>query len=262
VAGSRAYAIALDRRTTLIALCLDAETGALLWQRPLAHVDAVRDVFQFAFEFFYFDAAQPSVCGHAAVFPTGQGLVAACDAESGELLWMARYPERRIALTDGAVRITVPAGTWAARQPLITEDVCVVAPTDSDHLVAFELGTGEMKWKRRLPEGYALLGAAPGRVYVQGESVMCLDLAEGRELWRAGKGWVPAGRGAAVAELIYVPTLSGVQRVRRQDGTVLEPLTLPGGRVPQGNSLLLREGLVLVGAEELVFWSAEAASGP
>jgi len=252
VAGGRAYSLALEGGTTLLALCLDARTGTLLWERALGRIEAIETVYQFAFEVFFYDACPPSVSGGTVVFPTGQGLVAACDADSGDILWLADYPSRRVVLAAGAHPLTVPVSRWVPRPPVITADVCLLCPTDSEHLLALDLGTGEVRWTRRLETAYALLGAAEGRAYVQADAVLCLDLADGRELWRSGAGLISAGRGVLGEEIIYVPTPGGLERIERASGRRLAPLLLPDGTAPEGNLALVEDALIVASTGQVL----------
>ena len=252
VADGRSYVLALERGTAFVALCLDAANGSVLWRSDIGRIEAIQDIYQFAFEFFFYDAPPPSVSAGIAVFVTGQGAVAACDADTGDLLWFAHYPDHRIDLAGGNLPMTVPISPWGVRPPVLTEDYCILAPPDSQHLIALDLGTGEPRWSRQIETASGLLGVADRRLYVQGDTVRCLDLRDGHDLWGSGAGFVPTGRGALGEEMVYVPTRSGLQRIERRTGALLAPLALAGQEVLEGNAVVLDDALVTATPTEVV----------
>ena len=249
------------------ALCLDAATGATVWQTTIGRLRSTESFYKFCFEFFFTDVCQPSVSEGVAVFPTGQGLVVACDAANGDLLWMAPYPVRRLHLAGQEPRFTIPIGTWVPRQPIIRGERCVVGPYDSESLFALELGSGRLLWKYDAESPSAVLGCVDERLYVQSEILTCLDARDGRVLWQsdhdstapesAGR-FLSAGMGALGRRKAYVPARGGVRifGVDHQASAIARYLG-SGDRPPEGNAVLLDDRLILASPDRIVVCPSE-----
>ncbi|MCK4376435.1 MAG: PQQ-like beta-propeller repeat protein, partial [Candidatus Brocadiae bacterium] len=250
VSDGRAYVLAV-RVGRLHALCLDAATGGLLWDSPIGAIESRQEAQRYAMEFFLADTSPPAVADGVAVYPTGQGIVCALNAHDGRTLWVARYPRSAAWIGRLGVRLNVPSGPWAPRQPLLSQGLCVLAPMDSRHLVAFALRSGEPVWQAELPQGVAVLGEAGGRLYVQQAGVTCLEVGTGKPVWQAAGSAPTVGIGALGGDAVYLPERAGVRKIDAATGQRQELLAWPPGAETTGNLLLLEDALVACSPERL-----------
>ena len=234
VSGDRLYVLAA-LRGNLLALCLEARTGRIVWQSPVGPLESRQEIERYWPELFLSDACPPAVADGIAVFPTGQGVVCGFDTCDGSLRWASPYPRAEALISKLGQRINVPSGSWMPRRPLIDGDLCLLAPADSRSLVALSPRTGRPRWQKDVGGGLGLLGAAGGRAYVQTRAaLLCLDLATGADVWRCGLPPAP-GLGALGRSAVYVPQADGLLPVDAATGRPRPLLRWPEGSRTFGN---------------------------
>lgn len=248
----------------VVMLGLEAATGRLRWERPLAYGQQETNLFGNPVK--EFSAGAVSARDGVAYASTGLGCLCAVRVQDGALQWLASYENIPIQPVQAwyQPRIRVPlAGPTA---PLVAPGLVVVAPGDARHVSAYERDSGRLRWRVSLEEGVRagygalrhVLGLAQvgGReaVIVTGGSVQALDLATGRLLARgrleaedAGADARVLGQGVVRGREVLVPTSAGLQRFSL-DGELklLGTDAWPGGAGP-GNLLALGSVLVVAG---------------
>ena len=156
---------------------------------------------------------------------TNLGAVAALEARTGTLRWLARYPTTRIPATAG-FQPKKREPTFETNPVCATDDVVIVAPSDARACLAFDRRTGERRWgiDRHAdpsgddPEYRFLLGCAGDRVILTGAKVAAFDVATGTLRWSAPdfpiKEDAPvAGRGIVTGTSVYWPTPKFLRRI-------------------------------------------------
>jgi outer membrane protein assembly factor BamB len=244
----------LGESRQLSAVCLDAAQGELLWRTPIvsgfAEVELSREKRLHVGD----HAAAPAAAGGDVYFSTDLGAVAAVDAATGSVRWIANYPRARF---DGN-RSPRQRHLLAARAPgrvVVGEDALYVCSRDALAVRCIRRGNGDVAWSIDLADCRTVTGLVPAtgggaaRLVVQGEAVECIDAASGSRLWR----WTPPeasgavfGSGALGGEYVYVPTEAALYRLRVADGRVADSAAwadLALGR-PVGNLLLLRDSIL------------------
>ncbi len=210
--GARAYFG--DQRGEVYAL--DAETGKLLWKRRVEDhqgamitgaptlADGVLYVPVSSLEEVLAIDPRYSCC-------TFRGLVAALDAQTGELRWRGYVspPARPQGTSSMGVQMFGPSGgaIWSA--PTVDRKLDRIYATTgdsysnpaqdtSDAFVAFDLATGQLKWSQQMTEGdaYNVACTSPyrsncpektGPDFDFGSSAILLDLPEGKRALIAGQ---------------------------------------------------------------------------
>ncbi len=212
VSEGRLYVLAA-LRGDLLALCLDARTGRIVWRAPVGPLESRQEVQRYWSELFLSDACPPAVADGIALFPTGQGVVCAFDAADGSLRWVSPYPRAQALVNVLGQQLNVPAGSWMPRRPVVDGDLFLIGPADSRALVALSLHTGQPRWQVDVSGALALLGAQNGRAYVQTRTgLRAFDLDTGNDAWR-----------------LDLPPDARHRRPRR-----LDRLPAPGGRPAAG----------------------------
>jgi outer membrane protein assembly factor BamB len=208
-------------------------------------------------------------------YNTNLGAVAALRAEDGRTQWITAYPRaRRITPERGAGQFYRDLNPCLAYRSWV-----FAAPSDTEHIFAFDAATGQIVWQTDPDEGthgshsVHLLGVAGESLIVSGDRLWWIDVHSGKVLaqFPDGGSSVPTegaveprgcGRGILAGEHVYWPTREKVfvfsQRVSTpgQPEMVRQPIELNldlADRQLPGGSLLMDQGIMLVvAAEELI----------
>jgi outer membrane protein assembly factor BamB/tetratricopeptide (TPR) repeat protein len=248
------YAAMTDRRelTSTYVVALDAETGVPRWIRYLgASTDAqiIGGGFGMGFAPLATDLGHRllSLDGPTIYFQTNLGAVAALDAETGGIRWVATYP--REDRDDGG------GGRDRDLNPAIVHDgLVIVAPDDTSAIYAFDAGSGRLVWKSDALPGEVklahLLGVAKGRLIATGDRVLLFDVKTGKLLhtWpdggRANEGF---GRGLLAGDKIYWPTRTEIHVLDQTSGVPTEPpIKLQEPFQTTGGNLAVGDGYLIV----------------
>ena len=229
VAEGRVYVLALKRGYASVVpvspvslVCLDAETGQLLWKRVLASQNVTLMPSQrSAYRDCQFDLAHygNAVTVHegAVYCQTNLGFVARCDARDGLIEWAYTYP--RAQFRWNARSVVQRQGS----APLVVGDRVVLLPRDFQGVFALEPGTGKLAWDNPFAPSGEAIGVAEGLVLLADSgSMAALDAASGRARWRRSFAEDLRGRPQLVGPGIYTGTPSGLLRLDAQTGRTLE----------------------------------------
>jgi outer membrane protein assembly factor BamB len=250
------YAAMTDRRelTSSYVVALDAETGAQRWIRYLGAASSDAENMMMGGMGMGFPT-MPTDLGHRLLsldgptvyFQTNLGAVAALDAETGAIRWVATYAREDRA--EGG------AGRDRDLNPAIVHDgLVVVAPDDTSCIYAFDAGSGRLVWKTDpLPEEVKLahlLGVAKGRLIATGDRVLLFDVKTGKMLhsWPdGGRAYEGYGRGLLAGDKIYWPTRGEIHVLDQATGLPSEPaIRLQESFQTTGGNLAVGDGYLIV----------------
>ena len=241
--GTRLYAALSRRRPQLewCVVCLDAETGLLLWQSaagmsrpaPPDHENLSSQLLLTA--------------GDGLVYlATHWGTVVAFDAQDGRLRWGLNYRSQPPEPSGRTPQMPAPA-------PSLIHQTLIVAPLDSPHVLAMDARTGLVLWQQPLKDsiGY-VLGATDGHAIVSGRHLWGLELETGRIGWQVSSAEPERqgyGRGWLTPHTVYWPTRESILMVDPATGAWQreQPLATPwtrrfGGHLVAGDGVLLVAG--------------------
>jgi outer membrane protein assembly factor BamB len=203
----RLYALT-EKAGQLNLVCLRADSGAFLWQQPLALAptglvyDPGRRIH----------TAQPVYGEGVVVCPTHAGIVVGVDLLTQGLLWA--YPYRTGALTQAKSigfrrgRTSPPGLTaaWPAPKILVQDGRVLFTAADEPSIHCLSLRDGSLLWRAgRTEDDLYLAGAVAGKVLLVGkQACRALDLSDGRPVWRVQTG-LPSGQGILSGEVYYLP---------------------------------------------------------
>jgi len=186
-------------------LCgLRARDGAPLWRTfiasrpsdPLYRLSRYQPWFE----------GMPALEQGLAVVAAGGGVVAAVEAATGELAWLARYDQ---APGQGRGYRWYRYDRWRTWTPIAADGVVYATPPDSDYLYAFELDSGGLLWRHPRGAHRYLAGVRDGRAYLLGTSAACLD-ARGQVLWQTPLPSVAAAQPCLAGRVLHVPLAGGL----------------------------------------------------
>lgn len=188
---------------------------------------------------------------------SGAGLVFAVDEHDLSLRWLTRYDSINRQLDGGRhggqwwidASLGVPQpDQWLVSPPVISRGVVVMAPLDSDQLLAFDIESGEERWHAPRRDYRYIVGADEEKVVVAGENLAAISLDNGEPLWST-KPIKAVGRPQICGEEILVPTIDGLGRISLATGRKVGKVQEFPGRL--GNLFSIDGAMYSVSAREL-----------
>jgi len=241
-------------------LCLDPETGRILWSTFVASGGTEINLFGNSTRESL--GSPLAVEGDTVYYGTNHGAFAALDRGTGRLRWVSKYrqlpvsPTRRIDFQRHSLE-------WSSSAPVIVKGLVIYTPTDSRSLFAYDAATGEARWSYRRGDNRSIAGCDGTMLVLAGEGVEWLEIAkEGKLAGRfeptAGR---PSGRAALTTEGVYFPTTQGLYRVALGAGNVPKFDYGPWRGSPNdGGNVIVAEGAVVVaGSRTVEVFSSRAA---
>jgi outer membrane protein assembly factor BamB/tetratricopeptide (TPR) repeat protein len=235
--------------TALYVACLDADTGAPRWVRFLGEATPAADAM--AGMPFSDDVGSRllSFDGATLYYQTNLGVVAALDAETGGIRWLATYPQREGRGESQSIQRDLnPA--------VVHNGLVIVAPDDSPEIFALDAATGRLLWRNaEMKDVVHLLGVARGRVVATGNHVYFLDVATGKTLsyWpQSGAGYQGYGRGLLAGDQVYWPTRNEIHVLDQATGLKSDrgPIPLQQAFGTGGGNLAVGDGYLIVAQED------------
>lgn len=238
-----------QRASELGVYALDRRRGELLWwvtlglvERPLSG-DLLRR-----------GAACPVVWDHGLLIcPTTAGVVAAVDATTRQLRWLARYPDRQREIVlpqPGAIRPRSRPESWwdawrtASVWPVGDRVLC--ASPESNEWLLLNVTDGAVVQRGPRNGAIAVVGIV-GQTLVLAESsaIRGVDLTTGEVRWRAVTGDL-AGLGVIDGDVLVQPLAEGtLATIRIADGRV--DWLRGGDPLPMGRLTRTNQGWLLAG---------------
>lgn len=252
LADARNVYVGLTEAGTMTACylaCLDAETGATRWVRFLGEATSLFD------NMGGFPVADDignrlvTLSGGTLYYQTNLGALAAIEAETGAIRWIATYPQRDIR--GGAV-----TGMRDLNPAIVHDGLVLIAPDDASEVLAFRAASGTLEWKSpALPEITHLLGVSGGRLIATGNRVWSLDVKTGKVLtyWpEGGAGFPGYGRGVLAGDAIYWPTKDTIHVLDLATGLKSDrgPIALQQAFGTGGGNLAVGDGYLVVAQED------------
>jgi len=234
LAEGRLYMMASGQRglaTGLFLVCVNPDTGELLWRRELAmrrayhHVSRERGG-ELAVNLTIY-AGAPTVAEGRAYCVAGAGIVACVDARDGVIDWVATYPRAQARMNT--------VGSFVSRlglSPLVTRDRVLIAPRDARGVFALDRSTGRIVWEAPFLPSRQLVGLVDDRVILAGDdALVAAQTNTGKPIWLLK---LPGGIRGRVLSVpgehgrdLLVATRKAIFRVAAGTGQIVERRDLP-----------------------------------
>jgi outer membrane protein assembly factor BamB len=241
--------------------CFDAATGARRWRTSIGAADTPAGGLGDEITHNLLTLVENRV-----YFNTNLGLVAALDAENGDIRWISRYDR----FTEKTFMQGVAGPPHFDRDPapcLYHDGLVIVAPSDSPAIFALDADTGKTVWQQnQLPNALHLLGVVGTRLIVSGERVASLDIASGNLNWTwpesAHAGIRGMGRGVVAGNEIFWPTRNQILVLDvKKGGQTRSPIEL--APLAGGANLAVAHGrLIAAGYDKLTIFGPAATAAP
>ena len=189
------------------------------------------------------------------LYNTNLGTIACFDTEQDSLKWIFYY-HRSTRSESASPR---HADLLAPNPCLIHNDFAIVAPLDSERILALDITTGQLIWSVQRDAGMELLhllGVTRDRVIASGNAIYAFDLYSGQLRARfpsasetAVRGY---GRGLLAGNQVYWPTRRVLFLLDANSlSPVRQPVHLERLGVQGGNLVLVGETLLIAGPQRM-----------
>jgi outer membrane protein assembly factor BamB len=231
--------------------CFDAATGVQQWRTPIGAADTIAGGAADEITHNLLTLVEDRI-----YFNTNLGLVAALDADSGEICWITRY-DRLIGKTF-TLGSAVPLHFDRDPSPCVYHDgLLFVAPSDTPAIIAIDANTGKIAWQQnQLANTLQLLAVVDRHLIASGEQLAAVDISSGHVDWtwpesdRAGIRGM--GRGVVAGSEVFWPTRNEILVIDAKTGAQnRQPISLAplaGG----ANLAVSRHRLIVAGHDKLM----------
>lgn len=269
VADARNVYVGLTDRVEMTAtyvVCLDAETGETRWTRYVCEANSTIEPFSPNFEIAH---RLLTLDGSTLYYQTNLGALAALDAETGGVRWLATYPWAGkpgggfngfgFGMGGGMGASVAAAPQQRDLNPAIVHDgLVLIAPEDTARIYAFDAATGRQAWRSDvIPDEVKLthlLGVAKGHLIATGDRVLWFDVRTGK----LAHSWPDAatnvqgfGRGLLAGDRVYWPTRTEIHVLDQATGLRADPpIRLEASYGVQGGNLAVGDGYLVVAAAD------------
>lgn len=241
--------------------CFDAATGARLWRTSIGAADTPAGGMGDEITHNLLTLVENRI-----YLNTNLGLVAAIDADTGDIGWLSRYD--RLAVKSFTPTSLGPLHFDRDPAPCLYHDgLLIVAPSDAPTIFALDADTGKKVWQQnQLPDALHLLGVVGGHLIASGPTLSSLDIASGHIEWiwpdsdRAGIRGL--GRGLVAGNEVFWPTRNEIYVIDPQTGAqTRSPIKL--APLTGGANLAVSQGrLIAAGYDRLMVFGPPASPAP
>ena len=246
--------------------CFDWTTAQMLWRRTISLTQPYGSGLVADGDYGQRSHNLLSMKDGVLYYNTNHGVIAAIEAERGNMLWVTRYPRR--TLTPSSLEEAHAQVQRDVNPCIVTQGLVVAMPTDSDRMFALDAATGQFVWQT-VPGGINpvhLLGTSDDDVLVSGDQLFWVHLHSGKI-----RGEFPAadraiserahGRGVLVEGQVFWPTRDSVYRLQASLGAkgqveeAAPPLDLAQFGEEGGNLLVAGKYLVVAAPDRLTVFT-------
>ncbi len=161
----------------------------------------------------------PAYAEGTVFVPSGHGVLSAIDAGDYTPRWASVYATGAAADLSGH---SAPASPWLSSPPIVTRGLVLLAPSDHDELLAFDTGTGAIRWRAPAAGSTYLIGADQESLWLGGQGITCRSIHDGKLMWQARPESAPTGRAVLCGTSVYMPTGAGLAGYAQSDGTAVD----------------------------------------
>lgn len=239
-AGDRIYIAAskTGQGAEIHTLALQASDGKLLWSTHLGTHQADPS------QMWHRRSPQPSLIlyGGKVYIDTHAGALVVLDATSGSVDWAFAYDS---TMPEANNWYNQPSAFTTAAPPILADNTLYLKGMRSDRIYALDISAPKLLWKRPVSESAMLVGVDGDTLYLSGEEVLALNLADQKLKWAsrlpAGTGWL---RPVVTAERVYQFTSRGIFELDKTNGDTV--------RLFRGSDLDSLGGVILTTPDRLI----------
>lgn len=231
------------------AVCLDAETGRVLWKTFVASGGTEINLFGNSTRESL--GSPVAILGDTLCYSTNVGAITGLDRRSGRIQWVYRYQQQPVNPTR-SVYIQKNPMEWVNTMPVAVQGQFIVAPTDAPYLYALDAQSGHCLWwiPRPTQRGNVryVYGVKNTTLVLGGDILEFYDLSKGGKfLGTYAPDQRGTGRGLVSDEGVYFPTEGELSIVTYPDPAPRQKRAVPWpSPVGNGGSLMIVDGAVVL----------------
>ncbi|MGD9646765.1 MAG: PQQ-binding-like beta-propeller repeat protein [Pirellulales bacterium] len=181
-------------------------------------------------------------------FNTNLGAVAAIQATDGQIRWIHVYRQPQ----TGDLNQPLAHFHRDLTPCIYHEGRILVAPSDTERILALDAATGELHWETRYaPDALHLLGVGGGHLIASGDRIYWINVASGKlvRYWPDGPEPKGYGRGVLADDVVYWPTRDCIYVFSQQSSELKRKIELrQRDEHGTGGNLLVTHDRLLVAA--------------
>lgn len=175
----------------------ESRTGKLLWRKTLATIAPLKITQSHYPRKIRIFSTTPLLNEGVVYHCSNAGVVAAVDAQTGDIRWLTRYPQNNNVLDN----FSNPGKTWRNVIPITRGNKIYVTPVDSPFILCLDKETGRIVWtagqsvdshmgQRGKQNVFSLVWrmagfTSYGQLALTGHDVVLLDPETGELVWQA-----------------------------------------------------------------------------
>jgi outer membrane protein assembly factor BamB len=190
-------------------VCFRIETGECVWRSPLPppRPATANDMPG--------GVAGPFVSSTSLLVLEDRGPLYCLDSATGEIRWT-----RLIAGPE-----TEPMGRLGSGSCVAAGERACVARAGSPQVECFDLQSGQRLWSQAAGAAVRWLATDGARVFVAGQEMRALALANGSPMWHGDRAEPPIGPGCLAGDFALVPTANALHVFETKSGRLIDRLT-------------------------------------
>lgn len=223
----------LDAMSTTHIVCLDADSGKVLWKRLVCEASS-----DWTFPLNP-DQNMLTLGDDTLYYGTNLGAVAALHIPTQKIKWVAEYASN----VPTGVKVSTPE----VNPCVYHEGKVFFAPIGTNKIYCFDSQTGETIWQNRIPAEH-VLGVAKGFLIVTGNRVYALNINDGQLAWQFPENQPKGvGRGMLAGDFVYWPTTTEIHVLDQATGLrAAPPISLLDGLRTKPGNLVAGDGFALL----------------
>ncbi len=185
-------------------LCLNAQSGSLLWKQFICQGPAVNTNNGVSTDRYHM-GSPPAVVDGRVYALTNAGVVAAADAQSGQALWAYQYESILETKSAGPMYGQAPVTpSWSANPMIVTRGRLIMLPSDGNKVVAINCDDGTPMWSADRAGKADITGIDQDRFLLSNDGLKIMSTLDGREIKDVSGIVNVSGRPAVTAKSIMI----------------------------------------------------------
>jgi outer membrane protein assembly factor BamB len=186
----------------------ESRSGRLVWRTVVSRISPLKITQSRYPRKIRIFSTTPAIRDNVVYHCTNAGIIAAVDAQTGDIRWLSRYPQMRQVLDNFANPRTY---WWRNVPPIVRGRQLFVTPVDCEFVLCLDTETGKILWTakkdydslwcqpRSRPARYAGMWRMEGFTYdgllaLSGRDLAFLDPATGKLAWKMEMAWPASPR--------------------------------------------------------------------
>ncbi len=244
------------------AVCLDADTGSLIWKTPICQPAALPYGYDHYGRYaFLFERGSPPAVADGRVFCLPNiGVLVALEAETGHPLWAYHYPsELNKPAGQGSPNVPQVIG-WSVNPVVLARGAVCFLPADGEQLLALSAENGQRLWGVGRQRQVDLTAIDQDSLLLSSPGLMIVSTKDGRTIHTATAAKEIVGRPAVTSTRALASGRAALYSLSLREPYSLRKTDLADGSGLLGNLVSVGDTLIAANTSGLSgYFGFEAA---